>query len=260
MLRKLKNLEGFKVHGRDGDLGKVKDFYFDQHRFILRYVVVDTGSWLKNELTLISTEAFEKINYKAQEILVDLSSAELEEAPALAKNKPVSKVMEERVVKHFDWPIYWSSPHPSDGPPIQAGSIMREKLFNFENLTDEEKQAEEEEIESNLRSFNEVRGYHIQAEDKEFGHLEDIFVDEENWVIRYLLIDTRNILPGKNVLIAPEWLQHISWNQEKIFVSKSKEEIKNAPEYREEKSDYLVDRKYEEKLYNHYDEIKYWQQ
>ena len=144
MLRKLKNLEGFKVHGRDGDLGKVKDFYFDQHRFILRYVVVDTGSWLKNELTLISTEAFKKINYKAQEILVDLSSAELEEAPALAKNKPVSKVMEERVVKHFDWPIYWSSPHPSDGPPIQAGSIMREKLFNFENLTDEEKQAEEE--------------------------------------------------------------------------------------------------------------------
>lgn len=260
MLRRLKNLEGFKIHGKDGDLGKAKDFYFDQHLFVLRYVLVDTGSWLKDEKTLISTEAFEKINYSAKEILVNLDSAALEEAPVLDKNKPVSKVMEEKVAKHFDWPIYWSSPHPSDVPSIQAGNMMREKLFNFENLTDEEKQEAEEEIESNLRSLNEVRGYHIQAEDKEFGHLEDLFVDEENWIIRYLLIDTRNILPGKNVLIAPEWLQNISWDQQKIFVSKTKEEIKNAPEYKVEKSDYLVDRRYEEKLYKHYDEIKYWQQ
>ena len=111
-----------------------------------------------------------------------------------------------------------------------------------------------------MRSFNEVKGYHIQAEDKEFGHLEDLFVDEENWAIRYLLIDTRNILPGKNVLIAPEWLKNISWNQEKIFVNKTKAEIKSAPEYREEKSDYLVHRDYENKLYDHYDEFKYWHQ
>ncbi|MGM0500684.1 MAG: PRC-barrel domain-containing protein, partial [Bacillota bacterium] len=115
MLRKLSNLKGFKIHGRDDDLGKAKDFYFDQHRFIMRYLVVDTGNWLKHELTLISTDSFKKINYENNEILVDLSSDELEEAPGL----------------------------------------------------------------------------------------EDLFVDEENWAIRYLLIDTRNILPGKDVLIAP---------------------------------------------------------
>lgn len=259
MLRKLKNLEGFSIHGRDADLGKAKDFYFDQHRFVLRYIVVDTGGWLKHEQTLISTDAFEKINYENKEILVDLSTEELEEGPGIDKNKPVSKVMEEKVVKHFDWPLYWTAPHPSDGPAIQAGNAMREKLFKFDELTDEEKQAEEEEIESNLRSLNEIRGYHIQAQDKEFGHLEDLFVDEENWMIRYLLIDTRNILPGKDVLIAPEWIRNISWNKEKIYVNKTKEEIKNAPEYKEEKSDYLVDREYEEDLYNHYNEIKYWQ-
>ncbi|SIQ28281.1 PRC-barrel domain containing protein [Halanaerobium kushneri] len=260
MLRKLKNLEGFTVQGRDEKLGKTKDFYFDQHRFVLRYLVIDTGNWLKHEKTLISTDSFEEINYDNQEIIVNLTAEDLEAGPSIQKNKPVSRVMEEKVVKHFDWPIYWTSSHPADGPAIQAGSIIREKLFNFENLTDEEKQAKEKEIESNLRSFNEIRGYHIQAQDKEFGHLEDLFVDEENWVIRYLLIDTRNILPGKDVLIAPEWLQNISWNKEKLYVSKTREEIKNAPEYREESSDYLVDRRYEEKLYNHYDEIKYWQQ
>ncbi|MFN2341110.1 MAG: PRC-barrel domain-containing protein [Halanaerobium sp.] len=258
MLRKLKNLEGFKIHGKDGDLGKVKDFYFDQQRFVLRYVVVDTGNWLKHHKILISTDSFEKINYEQEEIIVNLTAEKLEAGPRIDKNKPVSKVMEEKVVKHFDWPIYWTSPHPSDGPPIEAGSMIRENIFDFDNLTDAEKQAEEEEIDSNLRSLKEVRGYHIQAEDKEFGHLEDLFVDEENWLIRYLLIDTRNILPGKDVLIAPEWLRNISWNQEKIFVNKTKEEIKSAPEYREEKSDYLVHRDYEEDLYDHYDETKYW--
>ena len=259
MLRKLKNLKGFTVHGRSEDLGKAKDFYFDQHYFVMRYLVIETGSWLQHEKTLISTESFEEINYQNQEIVVDLTAEDLEAGPSIKKNKPVSKVMEEKVVKHYDWPIYWASPHPSDGPAIQAGSIIREKLFDFEKLTDEEKQAEENEVESNLRSFNEIRGYHIQAEDKEFGHLEDLFVDEENWAIRYLLIDTRNILPGKDVLIAPEWLQNISWNKEKIYVSKTKEEIKSAPEYKEEKSDRLVHRDYEEKLYDHYNEIKYWQ-
>ena len=258
MLRKLKNLKGFTIHGRDDDLGKVKDFYFDQHRFIMRYLVVDTGNWLKHEQTLISTESFKEINYEQKEIMVDLNSDELEAGPSLEKNKPVSKLMEEKVVKHYDWPVYWTNTHPSDGPPIETGSIIRENILDYNNLTDEEKQAEEEEMETNLRSFNEVRGYHIQAEDKEFGHLEDLFVDQEGWIIRYLLIDTRNILPGKDVLIAPEWLQKISWNQEKIFVSKTKEEIKSAPEYREEKSDYLVHRDYEEKLYDHYNEIKYW--
>lgn len=259
MLRRLKNLKGFTIHGKDDDLGKVKDFYFDQDRFILRYIVVNTGSWLKNEQVLISTKAFEKINYEQEEILVDLNSDELEESPSLEKNKPVSKVMEEKVVKHFDWPVYWANPHPSDAPAVQAGSVIREKLFDYNDLTDEEKQAKEEDIQSNLRSFNEIRGYHIQSTDKEFGHLEDLFVDEENWIIRYLLVDTRNILPGKDVLIAPEWLQNISWNEEKIFVNKTKAEIKNAPEYKEEKSENLVHRDYEEKLYDHYNEIKYWQ-
>ena len=259
MLRKLKNLKGFTVHGRNDDLGKAKDFYFDQRYFVMRYLVIETGNWLQHEKTLISTDSFKEINYENKEIIVNLTAEDLEAGPSIKKNKPVSKVMEEKVVKHYDWPIYWTSPHPADGPAIQAGNVIREELFKFEALTDEEKQAEEEEIESNLRSFNEIRGYHIQAEDKEFGHLEDLFVDEENWAIRYLLIDTRNILPGKDVLIAPEWLQNISWNKEKIFVSKTKEEIKNAPEYMEEKTDYLVHRSYEEKLYDHYNEIKYWQ-
>lgn len=257
MLRKLKDLKGFTVHAKDDDLGKAKDFYFDQQHFIIRYLVVDTGNWLQHQKTLISTDSFAKIDYENKEIIVDLNSDELEEAPGIDENKAISKVMEEKLVKYFDWPLYWRI--SSDNlQSAQAGNLIRNELLKLENSTDQRSKLKEEAVDSNLRSFNEIRGYHIQAQDKEFGHLEDLFVDEENWIVRYLLIDTRNILPGKNVLIAPEWLQNISWDQQKIFVNKTKKAIKEAPEYKEEKTDYLVDRDYEKKLYDHYDEFKYW--
>lgn len=260
MLRKMSSLKGFKVQGLGDELGKLTDFYFDQHHFILRYLVIDTGNWLNSNKMLVSTTALEDIDYQSREILINLSAEELEDGPELNCNKPISKLMEEKLTNHFNWPVYWLNPYPSGGPTVQSGTQMREKLLNFRKLTDQEKQNQEKEIESNLRSFNEIKGYHIQAEDKEFGHLKDLFFDEENWIIRYLLIDTRNILPGKDVLIAPEWLQNISWNNQKLYLNKPKTEIKNAPEYIEGKSDHLVNPSYEEKLYNHYEEIKYWQQ
>lgn len=260
MLRKLKNLKGFTIQGKDDDLGKVEDFYFDQERFVIRYVVIDTGNWLQEELTLISPEAFEEINYETEEIFVNLNSEELKEGPSIEKNKPVSKETEEKLVNHFEWPVYWTGgAYPASGTAVQGASVRRDKIFNYEESPAKQKQTGKKDTESNLRSFNEVRKYHIQAEDDEFGHLEDLFIDEENWVIRYLLVDTRNILPGKDVLIAPEWLQSISWNEEKIYVNKTKEEIKNAPEYKEGKFENIINRDYEEKLYDHYNENKYWQ-
>jgi len=258
MLRKLSDLEKFQVKGRDGDLGKVSDFYFDQERFILRYLVIDTGHWLQHELTLISTEDFEDIHYKDKIIEVNMNKEELESGPSLEKNKPISKIMEEKVVHHYDWPLYWSSANLSGSEAAPDNPPQRDKLFGYDDMSDEEKKAKEEEVDSNLRSFNEIKGYHIHATDKEFGHLEDLFVDEEGWIIRYLLIDTRNLLPGKNVLIAPEWIDYISWDKEDIFVNKTKKEIKEAPEYREEATGHLVHREYEEDLHEHYDEDRYW--
>jgi hypothetical protein len=257
MLRKLTDLKGFAVVGKSEDLGTVSDFYFDQQHFILRYLVIDTGSWLQKEKTLLSTAAFTKIDFANSEIQVDLTKPDLEAGPSLEKNKPVSKQMEEKMAQHFDWPLYWTM--PDNGPAIQAGTVLRRKLFDFNDFDQSSMSTSNSQaIESNLRSFAEVHKYHIQALDKEFGHLTDLFVDEENWLIRYLLIDTRNILPGKDVLIAPEWIQNISWNQKKIFISKTKAEIKSAPPYQEQTAKDLVERSYEKELYEHYNEEKYW--
>lgn len=266
MLKKMKDLKGYTIHGREEDLGKVEDFYFDKERFIIRYVVVDTGNWLQEKLTLISPKVFKEINHESEEIFVNINSKELEEGPGIEKSETVSKEMEEKLVNHYEWPTYWGAAGAAGaGAGVPAGRVGRGKIFDYEESLEKQKSPEKQkqtgkkDAESNLRSFNEVRKYHIQAEDDEFGHLEDLLFDEENWVIRYLLVDTRNFLPGKDVLIALEWLQSISWDQEKIYVNKTKDEIKSSPEYEEDKYEQVVDRDYEEKLYDHYNETKYWQ-
>ena len=105
-----------------------------------------------------------------------------------------------------------------------------------------------------LRSAAIVTGYHIEATYGDVGHVEDFIIDDETWEIRYMVVDTRNWLPGKKVLIAPRWIDRVSWNDSKVYVSLSREAIKNAPEYHPD----TLNREYEEKLHDHYDRPKYW--
>ena len=105
-----------------------------------------------------------------------------------------------------------------------------------------------------LMSSQQLNGCHIQATDGEIGHVEDFIIDDETWQIRYMVVDTRNWLPGKKVLIAPRWIERVSWDDSKVYVNLSREAIENGPEYHPD----ALNREYEGKLYEHYDRPKYW--
>jgi hypothetical protein len=100
-----------------------------------------------------------------------------------------------------------------------------------------------------------VSGHHIEAVDGGIGHVEDFIIDDETWAIRYLVIDTRNWWPGKEVLVAPQWVERVSWSESKVFVNLSRETIKQSPEYTDES---LLTRDYETELHRHYDRQGYW--
>jgi hypothetical protein len=106
-----------------------------------------------------------------------------------------------------------------------------------------------------LRSTNDVSGHHIQGMDGEIGHVADFFIDDQTWAIRYLIVDTHNWLPGKKVLISPQWIDRISWGERKVFVNVLREAIKHSPEFKEES---LLSRAYETGLYHHYNRPGYW--
>jgi len=106
-----------------------------------------------------------------------------------------------------------------------------------------------------LRSTGVVTGYHIETTDGEIGHVEGFVVDDESWSIRYIEVATRNWLPGKKVLVSPEWIERVSWADSRVRVELSREAIKEAPEYDEFGP---LTREYENRLYFHYGRPPYW--
>ena len=105
------------------------------------------------------------------------------------------------------------------------------------------------------RNINSLIGYHMQATDGKIGKIEDFYLDDETWTIRYLLVNTLNWWPGKKVLVSPLWIDRVSWGESKVFVNISRETIKLSPEYTEE---FLLTRDYEDALHQHYSRRGYW--
>jgi hypothetical protein len=106
-----------------------------------------------------------------------------------------------------------------------------------------------------LRSIQELQGYKISVLDGNIGHVEEFIADDSNWFIRYMVVDTKNWLPGRKVLIAPDWIEQVSWNDSKFYVDLPRELIKDSPEYDPAAP---VNRQYEARLYDYYGRPKYW--
>src|SRR5665648_975407 len=89
----------------------------------------------------------------------------------------------------------------------------------------------------------------------EIGKVKEFYFDDYYWAIRYLIIDTKNWWPGKKVLVSPQWIERINWNESKVFINLLRETIKQSPEYTE---DTLLTREYEIELYQYYNRQGYW--
>ncbi len=245
MLNKVKTLQGYELHSLDGKIGKVKEFFFDDHHWTVRYLVADTGDWLMGKQVLISPYALVAVNTDEQYITVNLTKKQIEGSPSLNTDTPVSRQYEEAYYGYYGWPTYWNGVYVWGPYP----NILRDqKKWKTSNQGGKK-------WDSHLRSTHDVSGHHIQAVDGEIGHVEDFIVDDETWTIRYLIVDTQNWWPGKKVLFSPKWIESISWTESKVFVNLSRDTIKQSPEYSEES---LLTRDYETKLHRHYNRQGYW--
>ncbi|MFA6243716.1 MAG: PRC-barrel domain-containing protein [Candidatus Hydrogenedentales bacterium] len=245
MLIKVKTLEGYTLDSLDGEIGKVKELYFDDRHWTVRYLVADTGNWLTGRQVLISPYALDAVNTDERQIAINMTKKQIEESPSLNTDKPVSRQFEEDYYGYYGWPMYWAGPYAWGAYPF----IPRDPEQWGEAIRDEH------EWDSHLRSTRDVSGHHIQATDDEIGHVEDFVVDDETWAIRYLIVDTRNWWPGKQVLVSPQWIERVSWNEQKVFVNLNRETIKQAPEFTEET---VLNRDYENGLHGHYSRAGYW--
>jgi hypothetical protein len=211
--------------------------------------VAETGSWLFNRKVLISPFALGEVDVSRERLNVTLTKKQVEKSPGIDTDKPVSRQHETLYLDYYSYPYYWV------GPDLW-GPMAYPRLSDADQRRNEKACAKREEANDlHLRSANKVTGYHIEATDGDIGHVEDFIIDGETWEIRYMFVATQNWWPGKKVLIVPQWIDRVSWDDSRVYVDLSRETIKNAPEYHPE----AFSRKYEEALYDHYKRQKYWE-
>lgn len=253
MLSKASDLIGHSIEAKDGEIGSLSDFLFDDDHWGVRWLVVRTGSWFTGKKVLLPSSQLKQPRPGAQAIPVDLTKEQVKASPDIDTEKPVTRQMESSIYEHYGWPGYWAywptglgaggayylptGLAPGSGAP--ARPTEREELI---------RQAEQRD--PHLRSVNEVNGYHIHGSDDSIGHVEDFLIDSENWTIRYVIVDTSNWWMGKRVLLAPGWIRSVNWIDHTVQVDRTRQEIKDAPEYDPERP---IEREYEAGLHRYHD-------
>jgi sporulation protein YlmC with PRC-barrel domain len=226
MLRSIKQLYGDKLGASDGDIGHVKDFYFDDHNWAVRYVVADTGTWLTSRQVLLSPHAFGSLDQAGKVLRVNLTRKQIEHSPSIESHKPVSRQYEEEYYRYYGWPYYWQG----DGLWGMSGFPILElpaKPLPSEPATASGPRPKR--ADAHLRSTQAVKGYHIQASDGIIGHVCDFMMDDKSWAIGQLVIKTGHRLSGKDVLIPTKNVDRISYEESTVFVSLTMEAVEQSP-------------------------------
>jgi hypothetical protein len=248
VLRSLKEMINYRIDAKDGWSGKVKDFLFDDLFFSIRYLVADTGRVLPGRRVLISPLLAGEPVFAQRRLEVELTHQQVKDSPSLTEDEPVSTQMRRYAqARSHGWPLLWSA--------SEAVGLAHE-VFPLEENADEDRQIEKPEGDPHLRSAKEVMGYDILAEDGSMGHVEDFIVEADTWILRYMVIDTRNWLPGgKKVLVSPAWIERMSWAKNAVSVGVTRSKIEEAPEFDPGEP---VNRAYEIKLFDYYGRPVYW--
>jgi hypothetical protein len=253
MLRSVKSLEGFSIGATDGAIGKVKDFYFDDEAWVIRYAVVSTNAWLGHEV-LISPYSLGQADWAEEVLPVTITKDQVKHSPGIDTDKPISRQYETSYLGYYGYPYYWGGTGlwgERDYPGTMLTGMGSSAFRGYLRAPSAGPNAD-----PHLRSCNAVIGYHIHARDGEIGHVQGFLVDDYLWSVRYLIVNTSNWWVGHQVLVSPEWIQDVSWSESKVTIDLARQAIKDAPAYDESA---LIDRDAELRIYNHYGRNGYWQ-
>lgn len=228
MQQVLSALLDLNVAAIDGDIGNVDDILFQDTTWTIRYLVVDTGKWLTGRKVLLSPVAVRSTAWGQRQLQVRLTREQVKNSPDIDTDKPVSRQHERAYFDYYGYPYYWAGPlrwGAMPFPPVQdtVNPDVRAPEPNVPNAEGERLPAN-----PNLRSAKAVIGYGIEAIDGGIGHIEDFIYAEEDWSIKALGIDTRNWLPGRQVVVPIERVEAVRWEDRTAKVGLTQDAVRQS--------------------------------
>ena len=197
MLRSMTDLNGYAVRAADGNIGQVRDCYFDDESWSVPFLVVDTGTWLTSRKVLISPRSIGRANWEQKVLPVGLTREQVRNSPHIDAGKLVSREHEREFLGYYGY-----SPLPQ---------VVRE--------------------DSQLRSCRTMPGHRIMATDGEIGHVETLLIDEQDWTVVYMVVKTGPVWGGYLVLIAPRWIRDACWPDCTLTVDLDRQTVREVPPY-----------------------------
>lgn len=262
MLQVSSELKGYAIAAKDGTIGTVSDFLFDQTTWTVRWLVVDTGTWLTGRKVLVHPSAIDHVDHEQRQIDVALTQTQVEGSPNIGQDRPVSQQVQTDLYSYYGWDPLWNgggygagmyggrlyTPGLLGGAMGAPGLAERDRPYVGSSLGDNPGLAGDE-GDPNLRSVAEVTKYHVHAVDGGIGHVEHVLLDVPGWGIRYLVVNTSNWWVGQQVLISPHAVKEIDWSDRSIRLDVTRATVKTSPSWNP--SD-VIDGTFERRLHEHY--------
>jgi uncharacterized protein YrrD len=214
MQRSLRKIVGYGLVARDGELGKVADFLFDDEVWLIRYLVVELNGWRHGRKVLLAPAVLGVPQWASRSLPVNLTRQQVADSPDIDTEAPVFRRHEVELSNYYTWPVYW------------GGGQGAEQISPYPGRGEEAEQSE-----PHLHSASRFYGSHIRATDGEIGHVEDLIADDVGWAVGFLVGHTASLLPGKKVLLAPQWIERVSWQEAKVYVNLSQQAVRDSPPF-----------------------------
>lgn len=244
MLRGIRSAIGNVLKTDDGITGRITDFYFDNHNWVVRYIAVEITGQKKSKYMLISNrDIVGKPDWEKGELKVRLSRKMVENCPDINMNRTVLRGEEKKLGEFFGWPAYWEKAVGYDRVPVPAAVINKGALSRN---PDEEAQ---------LLSFMKIMGSFMHAKDGAIGRVEDFIVDARHWSISYMAVRRDVSFFKKTLIIALNWITDMDRESREMTSELSLKQVETVPDCGFTGT---ISRDYENKLYKHYHMQKYW--
>jgi len=211
MLRSARNIIGHRLSAQDGDIGRCVDFLVDSDKWLARYLVVEAGQWLSGRRLIISPLALSKADWTSRRLVLENTRAQVEGAPPLEEGVPISREHELDLFRHYGWSVSGLAPVSDRAPPSEHGGPPP--------------------LGPKLRSVKDILSYGLEAEDGPVGHVDDFIVDDDTWLLPYLVAEGQNWLSARKVLLPTERILGVDGDDRLVELALPNVAIEDAPDF-----------------------------
>jgi hypothetical protein len=199
-----RDMYGTVLEGRDGPAGTLYDLLFDDQSWKLHHLVVSTDRWFLGRQVLLDPVVVQWADWPQRRLCVGLTKEQVRHCPNVETDLPVARRESLAAAQVLVWEAYWTS------------------------ILDT---APNSDCNPRLRSTKMLTGLHILCTDGQLGHVEDFLIDDRDWSLADLVVDTRNWWPGKSVLVEPSLVEAIDWDSREIRLSLARGQVEHRPAF-----------------------------